>query len=261
MTVAELERDPRERFSSRVDNYVRYRPSYPAAVVKAIADRCSGAGQARVADIGCGTGIFARALLDGGFRVWGIEPNAEMRGAAERLLGECENFDSVDGSAAATTLPDGSVDVVSAAQAYHWFAGDATRAEWARILRPGGLAALVWNVRDTARSDFMREYEELLRRYGLDYVAVSHEGVGDTELEHLFGHSSYERIVCPNSQFFDLKGLVGRVESASYAPEPGHPLHAPLLAGLADLFERAESDGRVEFVYETRLFVGPLSRS
>lgn len=253
--------DPRERFSTRVENYVRYRPGYPEAVVDAIAERSGNVSATCVADVGSGTGIFSRLLIDRGFSVCGVEPNAEMRAAAESLLGNDDRFTSVNGSAECTTLPDASVDLVTAAQAFHWFSGEATRAEWSRILRPRGLVALVWNVRNVAASEFMSGYEALLRELGTDYAEVSHEGVDDARLRALFGHGAFERLTFPNAQTFDLVGLVGRVESASYAPDAGHPNYGPMMERLRQLFEASQSNGTVAFEYETRLFIGPIASS
>ena len=253
--------DPRERFSTRVENYVRYRPGYPEAVVDAIAERCGNVDASRVADIGSGTGIFSRLLLDRGFSVYGVEPNAEMRAAAESQLACEDRFTSVDGSAECTTLPDACVDVITAAQAFHWFSGESTHAEWSRVLRPRGLVALVWNVRNVAASEFMSGYEGLLRDLGTDYAEVSHEGVDDGRLRELFGHGAFERLTFPNSQTFDLVGLVGRVESASYAPHAGHPNYGPMMERLRQLFEASQSNGTVAFQYETRLFIGPIASS
>lgn len=252
-------RDPRERFSSRVENYVRYRPGYPTSVVDAIAMRCGDVETRRVADVGSGTGIFARLLIDRGFHVYGVEPNAEMRAAAETSMAGEVRFTSVDGSAEATTLSDASVDVVTAAQAFHWFSGTETRTEWARVLRPAGLVALVWNVRDVEGSDFMRGYEATLRELGTDYADVSHDGVGNERLEAFFGHADFERLSFPNAQVFDFDGLIGRVESASYAPDSGHPNYAPMMERLRRLFDESQSDGRVSFEYETRVFIGSIA--
>lgn len=250
--------DPRERFSTRVENYVRYRPGYPGAVVDAIAERCGSVSASCVADIGSGTGIFSRLLLDRGFSVYGVEPNAEMRAAAESLLAGEDRFTSVHGSAECTTLPDASVDVVTAAQAFHWFKGETTRTEWSRILRPRGLVALVWNVRNVGASELMSGYEALLRELGTDYAEVSHEGVDDARLRALYGHGAFERLSFPNAQTFDFAGLVGRVESASYAPEAGHSNYVPMMQRLRQLFEASQSNGTVAFEYETRLFIGPI---
>src|SRR3954471_5425717 len=113
--------DSTRRFSSRVGNYVRYRPSYPLAVLDLLKAECSLTERSVIADIASGTGIFTRMLLENGNRVLGVEPNGEMRLAAEEFLRSYSNFTSVAGSAESTSLADHSVDLVTAAQAAHWF--------------------------------------------------------------------------------------------------------------------------------------------
>src|SRR5258708_6434564 len=153
------------RFSSRVENYIRYRPGYPAQVLEVLKEECQLTSKSIVADIACGTGIFTRMLLDHGNKVVGVEPNSEMREAAERLLAAYPNFTSIDGTAEATTLPDESVDFATAAQAAHWFDLARARREFARILKPGGWAVLIWNERSIDTTSFLRAYEELLMTY------------------------------------------------------------------------------------------------
>src|SRR5438445_9767149 len=141
-------RDPRARFSDRVDAYVRYRPGYPIDVVRTL-EREIGIhpSKTRVVDVGSGTGISADLFLREGYAVVGVEPNAAMRIAAEQLLASSARFQSIEGSAEATTLSDASVDLVVAAQAFHWFDRIAAGLEMQRILAPGGAVALVWNDR------------------------------------------------------------------------------------------------------------------
>lgn len=248
--------DSKERFSSRVENYVKYRPSYPAAVVELLAAECGLAPSAELADVGSGTGLLTELFLRNGNRVYGVEPNREMREAGERLLAAYPGFVSVDGSAEATTLGDASVDFVVAGQAFHWFDHAAARREFARVLRPGGWTALVWNVRDVGATPFMHEYEELLRTFGTDYEQVSHHGVDERELDEFFGPGRYALRSLANGQTFDYEGLEGRLLSASYVPEPGHADYLPMLAALRALFERREAGGSVVFEYETKVFFG-----
>ena len=147
--------DSTRRFSSRVDNYVKYRPSYPPEVVELLAAECGLTPGALVADIGAGTGLLAELFLQNGYRVLGVEPNREMRQAGERLLGDYPHFTSIDGTAEVTTLADKSVDIITAGQAFHWFDREKARAEFARILRPGGWVALVWNERRVDATPFL----------------------------------------------------------------------------------------------------------
>src|ERR1700758_3146981 len=163
------------RFSDRVENYVRYRPGYPPEALQALRSQCRLSSDHAIADIASGTGIWARMLLQNGNRVFGVEPNAEMRQAGERLLAGFPNFTSVAGTAEATTLPNESVDVVTAAQAAHWFDRERARREFVRILKPGGWLVLLWNERLTDATAFLRAYEQLLLTFGTDYADVRHE--------------------------------------------------------------------------------------
>ena len=164
--------DPTQRFSSRVENYVRFRPGYPPAVLDVLRAECALTRDSVVADVGSGTGIFSEFLLGAGCTVLGVEPNDEMRRAAEGTLARQTRFRSVPGTAEATTLPERSVDLVTAAQAFHWFDRARTRAEFRRILKPRGWTALVWNDRQLDSTPFLRGYEALLQRFGTDYLAV-----------------------------------------------------------------------------------------
>jgi SAM-dependent methyltransferase len=248
---------PTERFSDRVDDYVRYRPGYPSEVVALIRELTGLAPGWKVADVGSGTGISASVFLDEGHEVFAIEPNARMREAAEARLASFAGFHSVDGRAEATGLPAGSVDLVVAAQAFHWFDRDAARREMARVLRPDGWVALIWNVRQTGSSEFLRELEALLLDYSIDYGRVRHENVTE---EHVraFLTRDYGRRTVTHAQDFDLDGLRGRIASASYVPAPGQPGHEPLFSELAQLFERRQENGRVRMVYDAVIHAGRL---
>ena len=250
--------DNTQRFSSRVDNYVKYRPSYPTAIVGVLRDHYALAPDSVIADVGSGTGILSALWLRNGNRVLGVEPNREMREAGERLLSEYPNFSSVDGTAEATTLAAGSVDFVSAGQAFHWFDQPKVRIEWARILKSAGLAVVIWNVR---RDDtpFLRDYEAVLQTYGTDYNAVRHANVQNDDLNLFYGGDSHLHTFA-NQQLFDLEGLLGRVFSSSYTPEPDHPNYAPLRAALQSLFAQHQTVGQVAFEYETRMYVGRLAK-
>src|SRR5579862_9498368 len=183
--------DPTQRFSSRVENYVRYRPGYPAAVIDLLKKECGLASSTVIADISSGTGIFTRTLLENGNRVLGVEPNPDMRKAGEEFLGAYPGFASVAGTAAATTLPDHSVDMVTAAQAAHWFDRQKARREFIRILKPGGWTVLLWNERRLDSTPFLREYERLLLRYGTDYTNVRHERTTQ-EMGTFFSPSAFQ---------------------------------------------------------------------
>ena len=247
-----------QRFSDRVDNYVRYRPGYPGEVLDLLRDRCGLTRQAQIADIGCGTGIFTRILLENGNPVFGIEPNQEMREAGDGFLAGFPNFRSIGATAEKTTLKDGSVDFVTAAQAAHWFDREPTRREFARILKPGGWVVLLWNERLTEGTPFLAEYEQLLLQFGTDYAEVRHERTTDT-IGEFFAPARCELETFRTRQVFDFPGLEGRVFSSSYIPAPGDPRSAPLREALRDLFARHQADGKVAFDYDTKVFFGRQS--
>ena len=243
--------DPTRRFANRVDNYVKYRPSYPTAVLDCLREECGLEETAVIADIGSGTGILARLFLQNGNRVLGIEPNKEMREAGERLLAAFPKFRSLNATAEATSLPDSSVDFVTAGQAAHWFDKEKSLAEFHRILRPNGFVVLVWNTMDFAASPFMQGYEQLTLRYFSGKPSRKNEMRGQV-LAYL-GAGAQQRLFAYEQQF-DLAGITGRLLSTSYAPLAGDPLYEPMLADLRDLFAANEANGRISFRYFTELY-------
>lgn len=245
--------DTVERFSNRVENYVKYRPGYPPEVLELFESEMELTEGSVIADIGSGTGISARMFLEYEAEVYGVEPNTKMREAAERLLGSFEKFHSVEGTAEATTLPRSSVDIVTAAQAFHWFDPDAAREEFRRILKPGGWVVLIWNERQLDTDEFHREYEQLLLRYAKDYEKVRHDNINEIMLEGFFGQS-FERAVYPNAQVLDFEGLLGRAASASYMPASGDPGFFEMEKDLRGLFAKYAESGRITVFYDTKVF-------
>lgn len=211
-----------------------------------------------VADVASGTGIWTQTLLENGNRVFGVEPNVDMRLAGERLLAGFPKFTSVAGSAEATTIPGHSVDFVTSAQAAHWFDRARSRREFVRILKPDGWLVLLWNEREVDTTPFLREYEQLLLTYGTDYEDVRHERTTES-VNEFFDPAQYEERVFANQQKFDYAGLEGRLLSSSYAPGPGHPKHEPMLQELQRIFDSQAVDRRVAFDYKTRVYFGRVS--
>lgn len=250
--------DPTRRFSNRVEDYIKYRPDYPRALVALLEDECGLTRESAVADVGSGTGILSNLFLREGVRVYGVEPNREMREAGEQFLAAYENFVSVGGRAEATTLEDDSVDFVTAGQAFHWFDPAAARREFGRILKDGGWAVLVWNDRRTEGTPLLADYERLLLEYGTDYREVSSKWAEGESIKALFGDTEVRTKTFDNEQVLDFDGLKGRLMSASYAPTPGHPNHEPMMRELLALFERHRRDGRVVVEYDTKVFYGQL---
>lgn len=234
------------RFSDRVADYVKYRPGYPDAAIDAIIATVS---PKTIADLGSGTGISARPFVKRGIEVIGVEPNAEMRTAAE-------GFRSVDGTAEKTGLPDESVDMVLAAQAFHWFDAAGARAEMRRITKPPHWVVLMWNERMTDTA-FLRDYEAALHEHGIDYDKVDHRNV-DRERLVAFFRAPFDTIEFQNAQRFDRAGFVGRALSSSYVPQKGHPKHDAMMRALDRIFTQHAVDGFVDFRYLTFVHVGQL---
>ncbi len=249
---------PTQRFSSRVDHYVLYRPGYPDGVIELLRRECGLAAGSVVADIGSGTGKLTELLLITGGAVFGVEPNREMREAGERLLQSFPRFTSLAAVAEETILVPGSVDLITAGQAFHWFDRPRTRAEFARVLKSGGAVALVWNDRRTDTTPFLMAYEQLLRDFATDYESVNHRNIGAAMLSEFFGEAP-RLAKFPYSQRFDFTGLRGRLLSSSYAPDQGEPKHDAMLVRLRQVFDEHHLDGQVAFDYDTLVYYGRLT--
>lgn len=248
--------DPIRRFSGRTEEYARYRPRYPSGLVPLLRVEIGLRADWEIADIGSGTGLSCEPFLALGCRVVGVEPNPEMRRAAEGRLRDLA-FRSVPGRAEATTLPETSIDLVVAGQAFHWFDPRRARIEFERILRPPAPVALFWNTRILDASPFLREYETLLHEYGTDYERVRHDTRRDDLLETFFP-AGFRRHALPNQQSLDLSGLQGRLLSSSYTPAESDPGRAAMLEAAEAMFRRHQREGRVRLEYETELYVGHL---
>jgi SAM-dependent methyltransferase len=241
-----------------VANYARFRPGYPPEVVDLLKRECGLSSNSVVADIASGTGLFTRMLLETGSKVVGVEPNPEMRAAGEHYLSKFPYFKSIDGTAEVTTLAGHSIDVVTAAQAAHWFDQTRSRAEFLRILKPGGWLVLLWNEPRKDATPFLRAYEELLIRYGSDYEKIRNERT-NMRGESFFSRSKSSEKTFEMIQQFDYAGLEGRLLSSSYAPQQGEPTQEPMLQDLHLIFDQYQVDGKVRFEYDTRVFYGHMS--
>ncbi|MFN2531608.1 MAG: methyltransferase domain-containing protein [Pyrinomonadaceae bacterium] len=248
---------PIDRFSSRVDNYIKYRPGYPIELVLLLERECGLTTDSVIADIGSGTGKLSEPFLQNGNFLYGVEPNARMRTAAEGLLSRYHRFASIDATAEKTSLQCHAVDFVIAGQAFHWFKHHDFRNECLRILKPGGWIVLVWNERQLATTPFLQEYERILLKYGRDYEAVRHENARN-RIAEFFSPATPREKTFANEQKFDFEGLKGRVMSSSYTPEPPQPSFTSMLKDLTRAFEKHQTNNRVCFLYDTRVYYGRL---
>lgn len=249
--------DSTRRFTDRVEAYQKYRPGYPPALLSTLLDKAGLDTNTVVADIGSGTGIFTRLLLDHGLQVAAVEPNTNMRLAAETALSEYQQFTSVDGSAEQTGLEDDSIDLVTAAQALHWFNNTATRAEFQRILKPDGKLALIWNKRAVSEP-FQQAYDAILREYAPEYDKVNHMNLDAGDIAGFFRAGSMELLHFDNSQSLDFPGLIGRLKSSSYCPAEDSAQYIPLVTELVNLFDQCAVNGKVNFEYDTQLYFGAV---
>ncbi len=251
--------NPTERFTGRVESYRRYRPGYPPELVEWLRTDCGLSNDATVVDVAAGTGLLTEILLAAGFAVTALEPNDEMRAACASLGTKYPKLRCIAGTAEATGLPDASADLITVAQAMHWFDLERTRAEFARILKPGGGCAVIYNNRRLGGDAFHNGYERLLREFGIDYMNVKEQHVGRRRLAQFFAPEEMHCHVFPNAQSLTLGALEGRILSSSYIPQPGHPRFAEMQAAIRQLFTETQQNGTVTIQYDCVACWGRLS--
>jgi SAM-dependent methyltransferase len=252
--------DPKSVFGPRVEAYLKYRPGYPPAVLDILRVECGLSPTWRVADIGSGTGLLSALFLQYGCEVFGVEPNTEMRQAGEQILAGYPRFTSLPGSAEATRLPDYSVDLISAGMAFHWFDIPRARAEFLRILKPGGWVALVWNRMLSGPDPFMQAYTGLVLEFSPGWTETQRRDQPGSPLDLAgFFAGGYQRAVFPHQQPLDWDGLHGRTFSIAHAPKVGTESYQVMLPRLREVFDRFQVAGRVTIQYETELYYGRLA--
>jgi SAM-dependent methyltransferase len=250
--------NPTERFTGRVESYRRYRPGYPAEVVDLLRGACGLGEDAKIADVAAGTGLLAEIFLAAGFAVTAVEPNDEMRSACAELEQTWPKLRCVAGTAESTGLPEQSVDLITVAQAMHWFDLERTRVEFTRILKPGGWCAVLYNNRRMSGDAFHEAYERFLVEHGIDYLAVKGQHVGRKRLAQFFAPLPMRCETRLNAQALTLDGLKGRVLSSSYIPQPGDPRFAPMEAALERLFVEHAHEGAVMMIHDCVVCWGQL---
>lgn len=249
--------DTVERFSNRVENYVKYRPTYPTEMLQLFRDEMNLQNNSVVADIGAGTGISAKIFLENGNEVFAVEPNETMRAAAQEFLKDFPKLTILDGTSENTTLENNSMDFVVAAQAFHWFKQGETRREFKRILKDKGFVALIWNERQLDSTAFLRGYERLLIEFGTDYEKIRHDNITKETLQDFF-RTDFAQAVFQNEQTVDFDGLKGRMLSSSYVPSPENPRFPAMLKNLESLFAEHAENGRIDILYDTKIFYGQI---
>lgn len=247
---------PTKRFSKHAEYYAKYRPGYPAEVLAILRREIGFDSRAVVADVGSGTGILTKVFLQNGNRVFAVEPNDDMRSYAERDFAGFKGYVSVKGTAERTTLPDGSVDLVTVGQALHWFDPPRAAREFSRVSKEGGHLCVAHNVR-TMDAPFMSAYRSLIRRN--ERRLADAPDVDGAYVSRFFKGRRFSRFSAPNEQVLDYAGLVGRLASASYMPTPSEgKRYERFVKEARKLFDAYESDGKVKLLYRTNVFVGEV---
>ena len=252
-----MSRDYRQRFSGKADLYAAGRPSYAPAFLRELSEAYGiGAGSA-AADIGSGTGIMTRQLLELGCEVYAVEPNEDMRRLAERDLGSCPAFHSVPGDAAATGLPDQSVDIITAAQAFHWFPTEDFRRECLRIGRPGCPVFLIWNQRDM-EAGVTRALAGLYERFGKDFHGFNLGLRQDDPRIREFFSDDYREKDYANPLHYDRAGFITRCLSSSHSPQEGEANFEAYIEEVNRIFDRFAAGGRLDVPNRTTVYFGRL---
>jgi ubiquinone/menaquinone biosynthesis C-methylase UbiE len=227
-------------FARVADAYERARPGYPADAVLWLA----GETPRDVVDLGAGTGKLTRSLTALGHHVVAVEPLGEM---LDRLRAAVPGVTAVVGTAESMPLPDASADVVTCAQAFHWFDHGPALAEIARVLRPAGRIALVWNVRDERVSWVADLSDAMVGRTGVDRGAVE-----PIERSGLYGeveHATFE-----HTQEVDREALRALVLSRSFCAVLPDEERAPILGRVDALFDARAAGGVLTLPYLVECF-------
>ena len=252
--------DTKNRFSEKVENYVKYRPHYPKKLIEFMEMHDILKKDYVIADVGAGTGKFTELLLQSGYTVNAIEPNRPMLKACKEIYGKYSNLKCIEGSSDVTTLADNSVDLITTAQAFHWFEIEDTKTEWERILKPNKYVALIWNSRlkGEKTTPFQRQYEEFVKKYGKEYTRMQENFRVQEKIDILFKKNGYLEFHTPYSQTFNFGSLMGRALSSSYMPQPRDKLYPKMVEALKALFENHQVENQVSIEYDTELIYGKL---
>ncbi|WP_077617528.1 class I SAM-dependent methyltransferase [Bacillus sinesaloumensis] len=247
-----------DKFTDKAEIYAKYRPSYPLEYIEYLISESGLNEDSLIADIGSGTGILSRHLLERGFAVIGVEPNDDMRTVAEQTVKPGTRFISLNATAENTTLKDNSIDLVTVAQAFHWFNMEQFRLECQRILKQEAKVALVWNSRE-ASSDINKESAEVCRKYCPNFKGFS-GGMEETPIpfHQFFKDGKYETTYFGNDIHLHLDGFLGRYLSASYSPKENDKEYNSFITALTNLFDKYSNNGTIIIPNTTRSFLGQV---
>lgn len=240
-------------FSSQAQNYRNYRPTYPKAMVELIFSQLK---SPVVADFGSGTGKLSGLLIDNAKTLYSIEPNRKMRQYAEEFLGNCANYISLAASAENTTLPDSCVDIITAAESFHWFDNENTHSEMRRILKKNGYVFLIWNVFGG------NDYDDEILQLKTAYRAKKNQKTSGIPYEqratNLFGMGNYNVSEYGNSLLQTLDEFRGGMLSTSFAPEKGTVDYVNFTADVEEIFNKYSINGKLKTTITTVCYWGKI---
>ena len=247
--------DTTQRFSTRADNYARYRWDYVEAAIEAVCTIVQLKPEASVADIGSGTGILTRHFVERARRVYAVEPNAAMRRWAIQALTGYPSFVAIEGRAEAIPLPNHDVELITVGQAIHWFLAPAARSEFVRILKPDGWLAVFGNhSTDPAYNQWMGELRS--ERYGWD-TSDANKSPGQ-QASTYFDTEDFLKLEFPGLVRLSWESFFGALCSHSHAPEESQPLFLDFQAKALEIFDRLSRSGMLTVAYATEVSLGKL---
>lgn len=249
--------DTVRRFDGRAKDYTAGRPGYAAKLIDHLYSKYGISSSSIIADIGSGTGKFAKHLLEKGSEVYCVEPNDDMRRVAETELCGFANFHSVQGNAENTTLENGFADFITAAQAFHWFDAKKFRQECARIIKGKGKVFLIWNVRDNEDA-LNQELYQIYRRYCPGFKGFVGGIEKDDPRIREFFDGQYDYAVFDNRLHFDKEKFITRNLSSSYSLKDGDREYEAYMDALSTAFDRHAENGVVSFANQSVAYVGSI---
>ena len=251
--------DSLNRFTTKAVRYDRYRWGYAPESIHHLLDITSLGRQSYVADIGSGTGILTKELVDKVDTIYAVEPNQVMRQIAECHLGQYPAFISVDGKAEATTLPDQSVDLIVVATALHWFEPEPTLQEFRRILKPDGWLAVFFHSK--INQDLYQALQTIsCEENGWDLTSGRKPIRGDSHTDYYFGEHQMEKVTFPQIRHENWEAFSGGILSDSHAPEDKNPKFPRFMADLRAVFDQFNTNGMIQIMGGTELMIGKISK-
>jgi SAM-dependent methyltransferase len=243
--------NPTERFNNRVENYLKFRPHYPEELFSFLETQLKLDSRMKLADIGSGTGLFAEPLLKKGYAIYCIEPNDEMRSAAEKHLSIYPGFISIDNRAEHTGLEPNSIDCIIVAQAFHWMNPIETKQEFSKILKDNGKIIICW-ILAMEDTEFLEKYEGIRKTFGIEYTATKR--ADESVLREFYSPQNMNSKIFYHKIKMDFEKLKGHLLSASFIPQRGHGSFNVMIDSLQELFDKYNENGFIEMKYQTIVF-------